>query len=150
MGIEVKGLAAARRLMDGLRAATRVPQVFIDMPNSEEAKVGFIVRGDASRNRPARDILQLTPKLMTAMAAAFTRGMAKALKGDADAPWRMAAEEYLRFLQNRIQFSGGDVSGKMAPLAESTRKRKGHGRLFYDSGDLAKAIAKARIRIVRK
>lgn len=125
----------------------------IEIPDTEAQKVEWIVSGrkvDGKVVQRPRDILQTTPRLAADMAAAFAKAVPKAVLGDRDAPWKAAAEVYLKALQNRIGFSGGDIASQMAPLKESTVNRKGgNTRLFYDSGDLFKAIMKARIKVRR-
>jgi hypothetical protein len=155
MPIEVKGIEAVRGALDRLRKASRAPQVLIDLPDTEEQKIEWIVdgrKGSAKTSPMApRDILQLTSKLSAAMAAAFAKGLALTILGkSADLPWKMAGEVYLKALQDRITYSGADIHSKLAPLRPSTIKSKGgNTRMFYKSGDLLKAILAAKIRIVR-
>jgi hypothetical protein len=153
MGIEVRGLDAVRQQLKRLMTATKVPVVTIEIPDTETQKIEWIVAGrkvGGKQVQAPRDILQLTPSLLGDMAAAFAKALPKALLGDKDGPWKAAAEVYLKTLQNRIGFSGGDIASKLAPLKESTQARKGgNTRLFYDSGDLLKAIMKARIKVRR-
>lgn len=153
MGIEVRGLDAVRQQLKKLAGAARVPTVTIEIPDTEAQKIEWIVAGRKVAGKQVqapRDVLQTTPKLLADMAAAFAKAVPKVLRGDKDAPWKAAGEVYLKALQNRIGFSGGDIASKLAPLKESTVARKGgNTRLFYDSGDLLKAILKARIQVKR-
>jgi hypothetical protein len=151
MPIEIKGIKDVKAGLARLRAAAKVPEVVIDgLPATEEQKIEWLVRGRPGVQSP-RDFLRITPKLMTAMVTAFTRGLAKVATGASpDTPWKMAGEVYLAQIVKRVQFSGGDLHNQLAPLKESTvRAKGGNTRLFYHTGDLLKALMSARIRVIR-
>ena len=138
LGDIAKAAAVARA------AIGKVPGVGIELDDFELAKLKWLQKG-------GRDFREVTPKMLSRMSEAFTRALAKVLKGKAavTAPWEAAAAEYIDVVAERLATGGGDVKSHMKVLKPETIERKGHARIGLDSGALLRAVATAKVRLTK-
>ena len=96
-----------------------------------------------------RDFRKVTPTLTKKMSAAFAKKLDDVLTGKAavDAPTEAAVTVFKNEVAQRLETGGGDVT--MTPLKTSTIKQKGHDRVGDDTGQLKRAVKRAKVRTVR-
>lgn len=137
--IEVRGLTEVRGALAALRLATKVPRVYIETTQEAADKLRWLEEG-------GRNFLAVNPTMVKDMALAATKAAPGALwRRDWGLVWRAAAEAFLERLKDRLGANGLDIRGKLRPLKAETIERKGHARIGIDTGELLKAILRARI-----
>lgn len=137
--IEVRGLSAVRDALAVLRKATSGARVYIETSQDAVNKLGWLEDG-------GRDFMAVNATMVKDMALAATKAAPRALfSRDTSLIWRAAAEAFLERLKDRIGANGLDIRGKLRPLKPETVERKGHARVGIDTGELLKAILRARI-----
>lgn len=140
--IEVRGLNAVRDALAVLRRASTNVRVYIETTQDAADKLVWLQKG-------GRDFLQASPAMVKDMALAAAKAAPMAVwRRDWNSVWVAAAEAYLERLRDRIGANGLDIKSRLKPLKAETIARKGHARVGIDTGDLLKAILRARI-IVR-
>lgn len=122
------------------RAIGHTPGAALQLPDEAADKLRWL-------QRQGRDVRAVTPELTRAMSEAFASAFSRAWSGSApwSTPWVAAVTAYRDHLSRRLLTGGDDVRSALRPLLAATTKRKGHGRVGYDTGSLQREVASATV-----